>query len=88
MVMDQKIQQSSDIHFSQTGIQVYCNFSQNILEEEIATHSNILAWKIPWTEEPGWLQSMGSPKSWTQLSDLAHNQNINKIVIDMDKIIL
>ena len=29
------------------------------LEEEIATHSSILAWKIPWTEEPGGLQSMG-----------------------------
>ena len=30
------------------------------LEEEMATHSRILAWKIPWTEEPGGLQSMGS----------------------------
>ena len=30
------------------------------LEEEMATHSSILAWKIPWTEEPGGLQSMGS----------------------------
>ena len=29
------------------------------LEEEMATCSNILAWKIPWTEEPGGLQSMG-----------------------------
>ena len=29
------------------------------LEEGIATHSSILAWGIPWTEEPGWLQSMG-----------------------------
>ena len=29
------------------------------LEEEQATHSSILAWKIPWTEEPGGLQSMG-----------------------------
>ena len=29
------------------------------LEEEMATHSCILAWKIPWTEEPGRLQSMG-----------------------------
>ena len=29
------------------------------LEEEMATHSSILAWKIPWTEEPGLLQSMG-----------------------------
>ena len=29
------------------------------LEEEMATHSRILAWRIPWTEEPGGLQSMG-----------------------------
>ena len=29
------------------------------LEEGMATHSSILAWEIPWTEEPGWLQSMG-----------------------------
>ena len=35
------------------------------LEKETATHSNILAWKIPWTEEPGGLQSMGS-QSWTK----------------------
>ena len=32
------------------------------LEEEMATHSSILAWEIPWTEEPGGLQSMGSQK--------------------------
>ena len=30
------------------------------LKEGMATHSNILAWRIPWTEEPGGLQSMGS----------------------------
>ena len=30
------------------------------LEEEMATHPSILAWRIPWTEEPGGLQSMGS----------------------------
>ena len=30
------------------------------LEKKMATHSSILAWEIPWTEEPGWLQSMGS----------------------------
>ena len=30
------------------------------LEKGMATHSSILAWRIPWTEEPGWLQSMGS----------------------------
>ena len=32
---------------------------QDPLEKEMATHSSILAWKIPWTEEPGELQSMG-----------------------------
>ena len=32
------------------------------LEEGTATHSSILAWRIPWTEETGGLQSMGSPK--------------------------
>ena len=35
------------------------------LEKEIATHSSILAWRIPWTEEPGGLQSMGSQESGT-----------------------
>ena len=38
------------------------------LEKEMATPSSTLAWKIPWTEEPGRLQSMGS-KSWTRLSN-------------------
>ena len=38
------------------------------LEEEIAAHSSILAWRIPWTEEPGGLPSMGS-QSQIQLSD-------------------
>ena len=32
------------------------------LEEEMATHSGILAWEIPWTEEPGGLQSVGSQR--------------------------
>ena len=36
------------------------------LEEEMATHSSIFAWEIPWTEEPGGLQSMGSQKNQTQ----------------------
>ena len=35
------------------------------LEKEMATHSSILVWKIPWTEEPVGLQSMGSQKSQT-----------------------
>ena len=40
------------------------------LVKGMATHSSILAWRIPWTEEPsGLFQSMGVTKSWTQLSD-------------------
>ena len=39
------------------------------LEKEMATHSSTLAWKIPWTEKPGRLQSTGVAKSGTQLSD-------------------
>ena len=39
--------------------------SEGPLEEEMATHSSILAWEIPWTGEPGRLQSMGSQKYHT-----------------------
>ena len=35
---------------------------EDLLEKEMATHSSILAWKIPWTEEPGRLQSIGSQR--------------------------
>ena len=35
---------------------------KDALEEEMATDSNILAWRIPWTEEPGGLQSIGSQR--------------------------
>ena len=41
---------------------------EDLLEKEMVTHSSILAWKIPWTEDPGRLQSMG-PQSQTRLSD-------------------
>ena len=39
---------------------------EDLLEEEMATHSSILAWRIPWTEEPGGPQSMG-------LQSVGHN---------------
>ena len=42
---------------------------EDLLEKEMATHSSILAWEISWTEELGRLQSMGSQKSQTQLSN-------------------
>ena len=35
---------------------------EDLLEKKMATHSRILAWRIPWTEEPGGLQSMGSQR--------------------------
>ena len=38
------------------------------LEKEMVTHSSIFAWEIPWTEEPDRLQSMGSQKSWTDVT--------------------
>ena len=39
------------------------------LEKEMAIHSSIHAWEIPWTEEPDGLQFMGSQKAWTGLRD-------------------
>ena len=50
---------------SRNTINVLCT---NTPEKATATHSSTLAWKIPWTEEPGGLQSMGS-QSQTRLSD-------------------
>ena len=47
------------------------------LEEEMATHSSILPWRIPWTEKPGGLQPKGSQGVKTQLS--THAVSINTI---------
>ena len=41
---------------------------EDSLEKGMATHSGILTWRIPWTEEPGGLQSIGS-QNWAQLSN-------------------
>ena len=48
---------------------------EDILEEEMATHSSILAWRIPWTEEPSGLQSMGSQSHMTEW--LRHTQHLH-----------
>ena len=45
-----------------TRIQVQSLGQEDTLEEGMATHSNILAWSIPWTEEPGRLQSIVSQR--------------------------
>ena len=50
------------------------------LEKEMATHSSMLAERIPWTEEPGWLQCMGS-QSRTRLSNFTHSFERRKILI-------
>ena len=47
----------------ETGVQSLGQ--EDPLEKEMATHSSLLAWKIPWTEEPGGLQSMGLQESDT-----------------------
>ena len=50
---------------------------ENPLEKEMATHSSILAWEIPWTEEPGGLQSMGSQgvgHDWATSLSLSRNK--------------
>ena len=50
----------------ETWVQSLC--WEDPLEKEIATRSSILAWRSPWTEEPGELLSMGS-QIWTQLNN-------------------
>ena len=47
------------------------------LEQEMATHSSMLGWKIPWTEESGGQQSMGL-QSWTRLSTHTHTHTHTK----------
>ena len=52
------------------------------LEKGMETHSSILAWRIPWTEEPGGLQSIGAQRVGHDLSNLActcENKNLQKI---------
>ena len=44
---------------------VRCLGQEDPLEKEVATHSSVLAWGIPWKEEPGRPQSRGVTKSWT-----------------------
>ena len=50
---------------AKAGTQVQSLNREDPLEKEMATHSSILAWEIPWTEEPGGLQSIRSRKSRT-----------------------
>ena len=51
--------------------QVQCLGQEDPLEEGIATHASVLAWRIPWTELPGQLQRLGLPKVGYKSSHLA-----------------
>ena len=57
--------------------QVLCSGGEDICEKEMATHSNILAWRIPWTEELGGVQSMGSQRDG---DDLGLNSSLMFII--------
>ena len=56
--------------------------TQNMLEKAMAPHSSTLAWKIPWTEEPGGLQPMGS-LSRTRLSDFTFTFHFHALEKEM-----
>ena len=60
----------SSLYFFQSSFLIYTNQSlgqEDPLEEEMATHSSILLWEIPWTEEPGGATVYGVTKSQTRL---------------------
>ena len=57
-------------------MQVQCLGQEDPLGEGMATHSNILAWKIPWTEDPGELWSIGSQRVRHDRSNLEHTHSI------------
>ena len=71
------MQGSSVVHLPVQDMWVQFLGQEHPLEKEKAIHSSILAWEIPWTEEPGWGGGGGGDgtvvhgvvKSWTQLSD-------------------
>ena len=56
---------SKEISLLMQETQVRFQGWEDLLEKEMAILSSSLAWRIPWTEEPGGLEPMGSPKSWT-----------------------
>ena len=59
---------------------VLCLGQEDPLEEEMLTHSSLLAWRIPWTEEPGGLQSTGSKELDTTKKDAYTLQTVLPLV--------
>ena len=61
------------------------------LEQEMATHSSILAWEIPWTEEPGVLQSMGlqsQTQESTHMCAHTHKEQGSSVCTNMEDILI
>ena len=72
--MPKKVQTTAQLHWSLRYLG-----GEDPLEKEMATHSSILAWRIPWTEEPGGLQSMGSQRvghNWATSLSLSHTSKV------------
>ena len=59
-------------------IQVQSLSQEDPLEKGMATHSNILAWRVPWTEEPGRPQSMGSQRVGHNLATNTHQDKLEQ----------
>ena len=55
-------------------------------EDPLTTHSSILAWRIPWTEEPGGLQSTGSQSAGHNWSNWAHTHRVTSIICAKDPV--
>ena len=70
---------------SRLRLRRYINMNYLMIDSEkaMATHSSTLAWKIPWMEEPGRLQSMGVTKSQTRLSDFTFTFHFHALEQEM-----
>ena len=68
-------------------MQVWSLDRGDTLEKEMATRSSILAWEIPWTEEPGGLQSMGLPNSWNMTKQQHNSDNLDHVVSQFGRIL-
>ena len=59
---------------------------EDLLEVGMATHSSILAWRLPRTYEHGGLQSIGSQKSWTRLKQLSTHTRLFKSLLEVARV--
>ena len=62
---------------------LFNTLSRFVKEKAMATHSSTLAWKIPWAEEPGRLQTMGSHKNQTRLSNFTFTFHFDALQKEM-----